>query len=319
MGFSPREALASLLPTSALLILLTAPVVARADTYFLTVAGLGGEAEYEQRFSGWAKDMDKVARAEPGAKVDTLSGKDATKANLEAKLRALASQSKADDSVVVMLIGHGTWDDRDYKFALPGPDISATELAQLFDRIPARVLVVNTTSSSGASIPILEKPRRVVIASTKAGTEKNVTVFARYWIEALRDPAADADKNEVVTALEAFRYAEAKTAKYFESQNWLATEHSLLEDAGKGEGVKDPGPENGEGQVAGRFAVLHLGSAAAAVKDPKKIELIKHKEELETQIDDLKYHKAAMDTGQYRSQLQKLLLELAQTQEELDK
>jgi hypothetical protein len=294
-------------------------ITARADTYFVTVSGLGGEAEYEQRFSGWAKDLDKIVRGEPGAHVDTLTGKDATKASLEAKLRAIASQAKADDSVILTLIGHGTFDDRDYKLALPGPDISATEINQLLDRIPAHVVVVNTTSSSGGSIPILQKAKRVVITSTKTGSEKNVTVFARYWIEALRDPAADADKNEIVTALEAFKYAEAKTAKYFETQNWLATEHCLIEDAGKGEGVKDPGPENGEGQVAGRFALLHLGSVAAAAKDPKKQELLKKKEELETQIDELKYHKAAMDTQQYQQQLRKLVLELAQTQEELDK
>ena len=301
-------------------LLLLAASVAHADTYFVTVAGIGGEAEYEQRFSGWAKDMDKIVRAQPGAKVETLTDKDATKANLESKLRSIAQQAKADDSVVLMLIGHGTFDDRDYKFALPGPDISATELGQLLDRIQAKVLVVNTTSSSGGSIPILQKPKRVVITSTKGGTEKNVTVFARYWIEALRDPAADADKNGIVTALEAFKYAESKTAKYFETQNWLATEHCLLEDAGKGEGVKDPGPDNGEGQIAGRFAVLHVGAAATAtVNDPKKLELLKKKEELETQIDDLKYHKAAMDTGRYRQELQKLLIELAQTQEELDK
>jgi hypothetical protein len=304
----------------ALLFLLAAAgLTARAETYFLTVSGLGAEAEYEQRFSGWAKDLDKIVRGEPNSKVDTLIGNDATKANMEAKLRAIASQAKAEDLVILTLIGHGTYDDRDYKFALPGPDISGTELAQLLDRIQGRVLVVNTTSSSGGSIPILQKPKRVVIASTKTGTEKNVTVFARYWIEALRDPAADSDKNGIVTALEAFKYAEAKTAKYFEAQNWLATEHCLLEDAGKGDGVKDPGPENGEGQIAGRFAVLHLGAVAAVVNDPKKQEMLKKKEELETQIDDLKYHKAAMDTNEYQSQLRKLLLDLAQTQAELDK
>jgi hypothetical protein len=165
----------------------------------------------------------------------------------------------------------------------------------------------------------LQKPKRVVITSTKTGTEKNVTVFARYWIEALRDPAADTDKNGIITALEAFKYAQAKTDKYFETQNWLATEHCLLEDSGRGDGVKDPGPENGEGQTAGRFALLHLGSVAAVVNDPRKQELLKKKEELETQIDDLKYHKAAMDTADYQTQLRKLLLELAQTQEELDK
>jgi hypothetical protein len=302
-----------------LALLAGAALTARADTYFLTVAGLGAEQEYEQRFSGWAKDLDKVVRGEPGAKVETLTGKDATKANMEAKLRAIAAQAKPDDSVVVTLIGHGTYDDRDYKFALPGPDISGAELAQLLDRIQAKVLVVNTTSSSGGSIPILQKAKRVVITATKTGTEKNVTVFARYWIEALRDPAADTDKNGIITALEAFKYAQAKTEKYFEGQNWLATEHCLLEDSGRGDGVKDPGPENGEGQTAGRFALLHLGSVAAVVNDPKKQELLKKKEQLETQIDDLKYHKAAMDTQEYQTQLRKLLLDLAQTQEELDK
>ena len=66
--------------------------IAKADTYFLTVAGLGGEPEFEQRFSDWAKSLDKILRTEPGAKVDTLFGADATKANVEAKLRALASR-----------------------------------------------------------------------------------------------------------------------------------------------------------------------------------------------------------------------------------
>ncbi len=72
-------------------------------------------------------------------------------------------------------------------------------------------------------------------------------VFTRYWIEALNDPAADTDKNDIISALEAFKYAETKTTKFFETENRLATEHALLEDTGKGDGVKDPSAENGEG------------------------------------------------------------------------
>ncbi len=204
------------------------------------MAGLGGEPDFEQRFTEWAKQLDKIYRAEPGAKVDTLFGPEATKANVEAKLRALAT-AKPDDQVVVTMIGHGTFDDREYKLALPGPDISATDLGQLLDKIQARELIVDMTTSSGGAIPILEKPKRVVIAATKAGTEKSsVAIFPRYWIEALQDPASDADKNEVISALEAFRYAQTKVAKFFETENRLATEHSVIEDAGKGEGVKDP-------------------------------------------------------------------------------
>jgi hypothetical protein len=294
-------------------------LLARADTYFLTVAGLGGEQEYEQRFSGWAKDLDKVLRSEPGAKVETLYGAEATKANVEAKMRAIAAQAKADDEFVLLLIGHGTFDEREYKFSLPGPDISATELALLLDKIPARELVVNMTSSSGGSIPILEKPKRVIIAATKNGNEKNLTAFARYFIEALRDASADSDKNETISALEAFKYAATKTTKFYESNNHLATEQAVLEDAGKGEGVKDPSAENGEGLTATRFTVIHLGSVAAIAKDPAKQQLLKHKEEVESAIDELKYRKASMEVAQYRAQLQQYLLDLAKTQAELDK
>jgi len=42
-------------------------------------------------------------------------------------------------------------------------------------------------------------------------------------------------------------------------------------------------------------------------------------EQLEQQIDELKYNKAVMPADQYKKQLTALLLELAKTQEELEK
>jgi hypothetical protein len=219
-----------------------------------------------------------------------------------------------------MLIGHGSFDGTDYKINLQGPDLSAAELAGLLDRVPAkRQLVVNMTSSSGGSIDVLRKPERIVITATKSGTEKNATVFAKYWAEALSDPAADIDKNETISALEAFKYAEQKTSNYYETNKRLATEHPVLEDTGKGEGVKTPSAENGEGLLAGRFPLLRRGALASAAGDPKKKELVARKEGLEQQIDALKYQKAAMPADQYKKQLGALLLELAKTQEEIDK
>jgi len=35
-----------------------------ASTYIVTVAGLGGEPDYEQRFTMLANDMDKLLRAD---------------------------------------------------------------------------------------------------------------------------------------------------------------------------------------------------------------------------------------------------------------
>jgi hypothetical protein len=53
--------------------------------------------------------------------------------------------------------------------------------------------------------------------------------------------------------------------------------------------------------------------------DPAKRALIAKKEQLEQQIDALKYQKAAMDPNEYGWQLKGTLLELAKVQEELDK
>ncbi|MGH9559692.1 MAG: hypothetical protein ACRD30_10665 [Bryobacteraceae bacterium] len=303
------------------LIAIAAAATLHAETFYFTVAGLGGEPEYEQRFSGWAKDLDKLLKtAEPKAKVDTMFGPEATKANIEAKLHDYAKQAKPDDSVVLMLIGHGSFDGSDYKFNIPGPDLSGIEIANLLDKIPAkRQLVVDMTSASGGAIVSLEKPGRVVVTATKSGTEKNATYFARYWIEALHDPAADLDKNEAISALEAFKYAEEKTAKFFDTQKRLATEHAMLEDTGKGEGTKTPSPENGEGLLASQFVMLHLGGVEAQINDPKKLKLLKRKEELEQSIDELKYRKAAMDLNDYKQQMAQYLLDLAKTQEALDK
>jgi hypothetical protein len=301
-----------------LLALLAAALSMPAATYYVTVSGLGGEPDYEQRFGMWAKDIDKALKAVPGAKVETLV--DGTRDQVRGALDRIAKEAQPQDALVVMLIGHGSYDGYDYKINLPGPDLTAADLAALLNKIPAsRQLVVNMTSSSGGSIEFLRKPGRVVIAATKTGTEKNATVFARYWAEALQDPAADTDKNEVVSALEAFHYAGKKTAAFYESQNRLATEHPVLEDTGKGEPVRAPSPENGEGLLAASFPLLRIGAAASAARDPAKLKLLAKKEDLERQIDKLKYEKAALPPDEYKKQLTALLLELARTQEEIDK
>ena len=294
---------------------------ARASTYFVTVAGLGGEPDYEQRFTAMAKDLDKVFKASSSdAHVYTLMGSNATRARMTEVLTTVAHEAKPQDDFVLILIGHGSFDGAAYKFNLPGPDISAEELATLCDRIPSRrQLIVNTTSSSGGSIPALEKPGRAVVAATKSGTEKNATVFARYWVEALQDPTADTDKNQAISALEAFDYADRKTADFYTSQKRLATEHPVFEDTGKGEPVRAASTDGGEGLLLTSMAVVRIGAAQQATNDPAKRALFDKKEELEQKIDVLKYQKAAMDPDEYKQQLTQALVDLARVQGELDK
>jgi hypothetical protein len=293
----------------------------RGATYYLTVSGLGGEPEYDQRFTELAQDLDKVFKSSGGdAHVYTLTGKEASRARLTETLTLIAGQARPEDDFVLILIGHGSFDGVEYKFNLVGPDISGEELARLCDRVPAkRQLIVNTSSASGGSIPVLERPGRAVIAATKSGTEKNATIFCRFWVEALHDPDADVDKNEAISALEAFQYATRKTAAYYESEKRLATEHAVFEDTGKGDAVRAPASDSGEGLMLSHFTLVRFGAAERAANDPAKRALLAKKEELESQIDTLKYQKAAMSEDDYKKQLTAALVELARVQQELDK
>jgi hypothetical protein len=300
-------------------LLLLAALSLPAATFYVNIAGLGGELDYTQRFKMWADDIDgSLKKAGGDATVTTMIAPHLEE--IRTRFAELTKQAKPADALVVILIGHGSYDGRDYKFNITGPDLTATDLAALLDRVPAqRQLVVNMTSCSGGSIEQLRRPNRIVISATKTGSEKNATNFARYFVEALREPSADTDKNESVSALEAFRYAQAKTTEFFDTQKRLATEHSVIEDTGKGMGERTVTAENGQGKLAGAFTVVRLGANAAAARDPNKRPLLDKKEQIEEAIEKLKFEKAAMPVQEYKRQLTQLLLELAKTQEALDK
>ncbi len=270
--------------------------VAMAADFRLAVAGLGGEPDYEQRFAALAAEHQKLAGGE------ALSGAQATKANLKAALERVAAQAQSGDTFELMLIGHGTFDGMVYKFNLPGPDVTAEELRGWLDRIPARQLVVVATSASGAAATVLKAPQRSVVSATRSGTEKTAVVFPRYWVEALRDVGADTDKNEAVSAREAFEYAKAKTAAFYDTQKRLATEHPQMEESAEA-----------------RFALVRFGAAQKALSDPQKRLALARREELEIAIEKLKLEKAAMPIGEYKQKLGELLLELARTQEVIDR
>ncbi len=305
----------------AIFLLLVAGMSLRAATYYVTVAGLGGTPEYESQFAKWASELQhELEKNGDDTHVSTLAGSGATREAVQRALASVAAQAKPADEFGMFLIGHGSFDGTDYKFNLPGPDLTASEIAALLNRIPAsRQLVVDMTSCSGAAVPALARKGRIVITATKSGTEKNATVFPRYWIDALHDPSADTDKNGTLTTLELYRYAAQKTAAYFEAEKLLATEHPSITDTGAATAVRDPKPENGQGLLAARFAVIQPEGETVKNIPPDKQRLVSKKEDLEAKIDRLKYEKAAMAPDQYKQQLTALLLELARTQAEIDR
>jgi len=296
----------SRLKTLALASLLLAAASLRGQTpgvYFLIVGGLGGEPDYEQRFTTYASDLEKISRNMAGdpSHVISLSGKAATKDAIQAAFEKLSQRATSADALAVFLVGHGSFDGTVYKFNIPGPDLTSDDLRALMDKVKAgRQLLVVATSASGPCAN-LAGDRRVVVTATRTGTERNAVVFARYWVEALRDPAADADKNESISAQEAFRYAEEKVKRFYADQKRLATEHPRL-----------------EGKLANSFILARLGGAAAAATDPHRRALLAQREQIEQQIDALKYKKSAVPTAEYKKELERLLLELARVQEAIE-
>ncbi len=321
MGLAPEVGLPMRILIT-LFMLMSAVSLLSGRSVYLTVVGHPGEDDYKVRFQGWARQIESSlsnSPEKPMVKTVGAASGGATMAELNAAITEAARTVTADDVFVLILIGHGSFDGLDYKFNLKGPDIRSAQLAVLLDQIRAgRQLIVNTTSASGAAMPALVKPKRIVIAATRTGTQKNATVFARYFADAFSDAAADTDKNETVTAIEAYAYAARRTKEYYEQEKRIATEQSVLNDIGSGNGVRDPGADNGQGLLAAAFPMLRLGSSAAAAADPAKANLLKRKELLEQQIDRLKYEKESLAPLDYRRQMNALLLTLAQTQAQID-
>jgi hypothetical protein len=292
---------------------------AHGATYYVIVAGLGGEPDYEQSFVSAAKDLDRIFKtASVDNHVYTLIGAQGSAARLRDTMSTVAREAKQEDDFALILIGHGSFDGVEYKFNLVGPDLTAAEIAAMCDGIAAkRQLIVDTTSASGGALQALERPGRGVIAATKSGTEKNATIFARYWVEAFQDPSADTDKSDSVSALEAFKYATQKTAAFYDAEKRLATEHAVFNDVGHGGPVREAG--NGQGMLLSSFTLVRFGASQQAANDPAKRALLQKREGLEQKIDVLKYQKAAMDPEDYKKQLTEALVELAKVQQELDK
>jgi hypothetical protein len=294
-----------------LVVALLCVVAARASNYYVVIAGLGGTPEYETQFQKWTADLERELRANGAdAQVTALSGSTASKQAIESLFMQLRSVVKPDDAFSLLLIGHGSFDGTDYKFNIPGPDLTAAELANLMNGLSAtRQLVMNMTSCSGASEAALRKKGRLVVTATKSGTERNATVFPRYFVDSLRDPAADSDKNGTITLLEAFRYTQRKLTSHYDSEKILATEHPLLN------GAADSPDE----RLAAVFPLLRTETENARASNPAKQSLLQRKQDLETRIDRLKYEKPAMAEEEYKRQLTSLLLELARTQAEIDR
>jgi hypothetical protein len=304
--------------------LAAAPPAAAQAPHLLVIVGLAGDPEHGELFAKWGAALVDAAAGRfglPPDRIRYLSEKPdedsrraaarSTRVEIAAAFEAIAGTAGPDDTVFVVLIGHGTFDGRAAKFNLPGPDMTAGDFAPLLKKLRGPVVFVNTASASGPFIEALSGPRRTIVTATRNGSERFATIFGGYFVDALTSDAADMDKNGRVSVLEAFTFARREVATAYEREGILATEHALLDDSGDKEGTAEPTADGREGRVASMLSLGTLAAADAPPEDPKLRALFEERRALERRVESLRLMKDSMPPERYTSELEKLLVELA--------
>jgi hypothetical protein len=284
----------------------------------IVVVGAPGEDEYTERFAEWAERWR--AASEKGKASFTAIGMasegsspDRDQLRQEISKRAAASL----EPLWIVLIGHGTWDGKTARFNLRGPDVSSAELEEWLKPVGRPLAVINCASCSGPFLPALSGPNRVVITATRSGNEFNYARMGDYLATAMTDHAADLDKDEQTSLLEAWILASARVREFYSSDSRLMTEHALLDDNGDRlgtpadwfRGVKAVKSAKAgaplDGSLAGRF-ILVRSSAESTLTPEARTE----RDALETQLAGLRKRKADLPEVEYLQELEKLLLKL---------
>lgn len=284
----------------------------------LVVVGAAGDDQYATLFTEWAEQW-RTAAEKGGAKFLAigLQPHDTTDRELLATtLRDLATSHP--HPLWLVFLGHGTFDGKTAKFNLRGPDVSAHELAEWLEPREGPLAVINSASSSGPFLQALSLPGRVVVTSTRSGHESNFARFGGYLAAAINDPAADLDKDDQVSLLEAYLTASRRVAEFYDTDARLATEHALLDDNGDRlgtpaewfRGVRATRQAQQGGMLDGTLA--HQWHLVASQREARMTTAARsERDRLEREIEELRQRKSQMAQTDYYDALEKLLLPLA--------
>ena len=279
------------------------PAAAFPEMHVIVVEGLGGEPRYTEQFGEQVAAIESAALGLTGnQRIRVFRADEVSRDKVLQFFDQLKTDISGSDQVALYLIGHGSYDDHEYKFNIRGPDLTGEDIAGMLNSLPSTSqLLVNTSSASGALADLAANHNRMLILATRSGAERHATRFGHYFVAALSDPTADLDKNRIVSAAEAFSFAERQVDDYFERNGQLATEHPRM-----------------EGGRADRFSVARLGRVRPSNDDSVLVDLIAERDALNAKIDALRLEQEHMTPQDYRSLLLQNMIELAETEEALE-
>jgi hypothetical protein len=296
------------------------------QTHALIVVGLGGNAEYRDRFHAQAVALQKALTERHGIPaeyvtylgersetVPDLIADKSTRANILDQFSTIAQRAGPLDRLLVILIGHGTSDQAEARFNVTGPDLTPNDLQMALMGFPSQTLaLVHTGSASGGFLEPLSGPNRIIITATRTQRERNATEFAEFFVEAITGEGADLDKDERISLLEAYQYAREEVARFYEDENEILTEHALLDDNGDGTGSEEVGLTKPDGSLAATFKLGGISRTAAQLpEDPELARLYKERNEIQARITELRVLRDAMQEEAYMAAMEDILVELA--------
>jgi hypothetical protein len=238
----------------------------------------------------------------------------------------------------LVFIGHGTFDRAEAKFNLRDSDISDIELSTWAKSIKRPLALIDCSASSAPFLNRMSAAGRVVITATRTGTEINYARLGEYLAGSIADPTADLDKDGQTSLLEAFVAAAHRTKEFYDTEGRLMTEHSLIDDNGDAQGTPAEwfqgirvvrtaatgrgggggrggpggaaaarGPAVADGTKAHQWALVQ-SAVELALSDEARLQ----RNDLENRIEVLRARKASMPESEYYTQLEAILLPLAE-------
>lgn len=293
---------------------------AAQDTHLLVVSGLGGEPAYTDSLVRWGAALVSAAEgasvtwlAEDPSRDRRITGA-SRKDDVARALGGIAREAGRDDVVFIVLMGHGAQDARGARLNLPGPDVTGEELAGMLEPVKGKLVVVNTASASGAMLPALAAPGRVVVTATATGAERNQTWFGRFFAQAYAGGGADADKDGAVSLLEAFEFARLQVEELYSRSRQIQSEHPVLDDVGDGKGAREPATSEDHGALAAGLFLTRPSVAVAEAPEeasPELRRLYEERAELARRLEALRARRGSMEQAEYDRQFEAIMVELA--------
>ncbi|WP_417383723.1 hypothetical protein [Gimesia sp.] len=287
----------------------------------IVVTGAEGTSEYGQQFADWSERWQQLAADKQADLILIGDSVDARHSDLDLVLHELSQQTD-HTATWLILIGHGTFDGKNARFNLRGPDLTADALNQACHAIQHPLAVINCFSSSAPFLEVLSAENRVVITATKTGHEFYFSHFGNFLSTAASDRLADLDHDGQISLLEAYLAASRQTAEFYLEKGELATEHALLDDNADQQGTRGDqfqGLHQTPGSVVKTAASLPDGYRAHQfiLSATQRLTLVsgeqkRLRDELEIKILELKQRKASFaNLDEYYQQLEPLMVQLA--------